>query len=160
MTAERTPIAADRGRSRWGTTARGDGRAAAIDREERRREVHVNQRISQPLAAPQSSRPMRRHRFRLRTAALLASAIAAGAVSIVVANGISGGDGIQGTGHTSTANDRVITADNGVISANGAIVLPADNGILTCDEAVAPADNGVINADGVTPADGGVISTD
>jgi hypothetical protein len=78
----------------------------------------VNQRISQSLAAPQSSRPARRHRLRLRTAAVLASAVATGALTIVVANGISGSDGIQGTGHNIAANGRVITADDGVISAN------------------------------------------
>jgi len=75
--------------------------------------------------------------------ALFASAAAAGTLTIVIANGIIGGDGIQGTRHNIAAAGAV-PADNGVISTNG--VIAADGGVISSD-GVTAADNGVINAD-------------
>lgn len=106
----------------------------------------MNQRISQSLA-------------RRRTAALLASAMAVGALTIVITNGITS-DGIQGTGHNTISAAGVTPADNGVLTGDEAVT-PADNGILTGDDAVTPADNGVITGDeAVTPDENGVITGD
>jgi hypothetical protein len=117
------------------TTAWGRIRAAAFDREERNREVYVNQRLSQSLI-PRPSRPAARHSLRLRVVALIASAAAAGALAIVVSDGISGGDGVGGTGNTITATGAVPAA-NGVISSDGisggGLVTSADNGVIMAD---------------------------
>lgn len=78
----------------------------------------MNQRINQPLT-PQPSRPARRqHHVLVRATALLASAAAAGVLTVVIANGIVGGDGVGGTGNNAKVAGAIAPAANGVINAN------------------------------------------
>ena len=120
----------------------------------------MNQRIISRSPAP-----------RLRALALVTSVVAAGALAVIIANGIFGGDGVGGTGRASTAAS-IIANGNGVISSDGIFggdgVTPADNGVISTNGVVTPADGGVISTDNgviygdeaVTPAANGVIEAD
>ena len=81
-------------------------------------ERSISARPSSQSRAQQSSRPASRHRLHLRVMALLASAAAAGSLSIVIAGGIIGGGGVGGTGHNFTATGVIAPADNGVINSD------------------------------------------
>ena len=82
----------------------------------------MNQRIGQSLT-PRTSHPVGRHTLRLRATALLASAMAAGALTMVTTGAISG------AGHDIAHVFGVNLADGGVVNSRNVVIL-ADGGVI------------------------------